>query len=407
MFVTRTRLLSRRPAPRDFRRLFESLPDPVLIVRADAPRFTIAAASDAYLRSTLTQRDGPTGIVGRALFDVFQAAPNESGQVGASNLRASLDRVVRTRAADIMPPQRYDIRRPDGSWEERFWSPKNFPVCDERDRVEYVIHQVIDITDVMRLNQRAAAAERASAAAQEANAVKTRFLAVMSHELRTPLNSIGGYVDLITMGVHGPVTDGQRDALDRIRRSEQHLLGLINQVLSYAKVESGRVLYERRRTRLGDIIDDVVRLVTPQAEAKRLRLNIGATMIDGCELEILADPEKSHQVLVNLLSNAVKFTPDGGVISVDCEADDGNVRVTITDSGVGIAAEDLPRVFEAFVQVGTRESAAQGTGLGLPISRELARAMGGDVTAASVLGRGSSFTLRLPRATRARERRSA
>lgn len=407
MYVTRTRLLSRRPAPRDFRRLFESLPDSVLIVRADVPRFTIAAASDAYLRSTLTQRDGPTGIVGRGLFEVLPAAPNESGQVGASNLRASLERVVRTRAGDIMPPQRYDIRRPDGSWEERFWSPQNSPVCDERDIVDYVIHQVTDITDVMRLNRRATDAERATAAAQEANAVKTRFLAVMSHELRTPLTSIGGYVDLITMGVHGPVTERQREALDRIRRSEQHLLGLINQVLSYAKVESGRVLYERRRTRLGAIIEDVVRLVTPQLEAKHLTLNTGATTVDGCELEILADPEKSHQVLVNLLSNAIKFTADGGRISIQCEADDASVRVTIRDSGVGIATDDLQRVFEPFVQVGTRESAAEGTGLGLPISRELARAMGGDVTAASVLGRGSSFTLRLPRATRGRERRTA
>jgi signal transduction histidine kinase len=407
MFTTRPRSLRRRPAPRDFRRLLESLPDAVLIVWADAPRYTIATASDAYLRSTLTQRDGPTGIVGRGLFDVFPAAPNETGALGLRNLRASLEHVVRTRAADIMPPQQYDIRRPDGTWEERHWSPKNVPVCDERGSVEYIIHEVVDVTDLMRLDHRAADAERARAAAQEANAVKTRFLATMSHELRTPLTSIGGYIDLITMGVHGPVTDAQREALDRVRRSEQHLLELINDVLSYAKVDSGRVAYERRRARLGAIIEDVVRLLTPQLEARHIALTTGPTAVDGCELEILADPGRSHQVLVNLLANAVKFTPPGGTIDIACEADDRSVRVTVRDSGVGIAADDLERIFEPFVQVGTRESSDQGTGLGLPISRELARAMGGDVTATSTLGQGSAFTLCLPRAAAQRERRTA
>jgi signal transduction histidine kinase len=407
MLGVRTRSPWRRPAPGDFRRVFEALPDAVLIVRADAPRFTIAAVSDAYLRATHTRRGGGSGIVGRAMFDVFPPAPNEAAELGMRTLRASLERVIRTGVTDIMSPQQYDIRRPDGSWEERHWSPKNVPVRDANGAVDYVIHEVVDVTESMRLDQRLSDAERASAAAQEANAMKTRFLAEMSHELRTPLNSIGGYVDLITMGIHGPLTDQQRDALDRIRRSEQHLLGLINEVLSYAKIESGRIVLERRRSALGEILDDVVRLLTPQLEAKQLRLTRGPTAVDGCELEVVADPEKAHQVLVNLLSNAVKFTGAGGAISIDCDADRDWVRVTVRDTGVGIREEDLARVFEPFVQVGSAKSAAEGTGLGLSISRELARAMGGDVTLSSVVGRGSSFTLRLPRATNKRERRSA
>jgi signal transduction histidine kinase len=397
------------PALRDYRRLFEALPDAVLVLCADPPFYTIVDASDAYLRATLTKRDGPDGIIGRPLFAALPVAPRASDADGVCSLRASLDRVVASGSPDSMATEQYAVRRPDGSWEERYWSPINVPVADHGGHVDYVLHTVVDVTDMTRLAQRATAAERASAAAAEANAIKARFLASMSHELRTPLNAIGGYVDLIAMGLHGPVTHEQAKALERIRQSEKHLLGLVNEVLDYAKIESGHVAIEREIVSLAPVIDDVISLGLPQMNAKGLHLIVGPTVVDGCELEVVADRERIRQILLNLLSNATKFTPAGGRIQLDCGADGRWATITVSDTGVGMRPADLARIFEPFVQVGSREASAAGTGLGLSISRELARAMGGDITARSTLGRGASFTLRLPRsnATERRGRRSA
>jgi signal transduction histidine kinase len=400
-------LTRRRAALRDFRRLFEALPDAVLVMLADPPHFTIVSASDAYLAATLTLRNGPTGIIGRSLFEVFPAPPHGSGDSGIARMRASLARAIASGVADVVAAQQYDIRRADGSWDERFWTLVNVPVRNEHGLVDYVVHRVEDVTDLMRLDRRASDAEHA-------NAVKAHFLASMSHELRTPLNAIGGYVDLIAMGLHGPVTDAQRNALDRIRRSEQHLLGLINEVLSYAKIESGRTQLTPDRVVLAQVIDDVLSLATPQAVAKGVAISTRPTVVDGCEIEVFADREKTRQIVLNLLSNAVKFTRPGDRIDVRCERDGARVRIIVSDTGIGIPADQLPRVFEPFVQVEHASTPQEGTGLGLAISRELARAMGGDVTVESELGAGSSFTLILPappveRSERreARERRSA
>jgi signal transduction histidine kinase len=395
MLGTHRPRLWRSSAPRDLRRLFQALPDAVLAVRADAPRFTIAAVSDAYLHATFTQRAGPTGIVGRGLFDVFPAAPHEDGFAGARNLRASLERVIATRTAHTMATQPYEIRRPDGTWEERHWSPLNVPVLDDHDRVDYIIHRVEDVTALRQLG--------------EANETKVRFLASMSHELRTPLTAIGGYVDLMMMGVHGPITDQQRAVLERIRRSEQHLLALITQVLSYAKVESGRVAIDPRSVRVNVVVDEVLALVSPQAQARGLRLIVTDRAGSECDLDVFADQDKVRQILVNLVSNAIKFTEPGGTITIDCEARDQSAAIMVIDTGVGIASNELSKIFEPFVQLGSRETTEQGTGLGLPISRDLARAMGGDLVARSRIGEGSSFTLLLPRAGAAdrRDRRSA
>jgi signal transduction histidine kinase len=341
------------------------------------------------------------------LFEVFPAPPHGSGDSGIARLRASLGRAIASGVADVVAAQQYDIRRADGSWDERFWTLVNVPVRNEHGLVDYVVHRVEDVTDLMRLDRRASDAEHA-------NAVKAHFLASMSHELRTPLNAIGGYVDLIAMGLHGPVTDAQRNALDRIRRSEQHLLGLINEVLSYAKIESGRTQLTPDRVVLAQVIDDVLSLATPQAVAKGVAISTRPTVVDGCELEVFADREKTRQIVLNLLSNAVKFTRSGDRIDVRCERDGARVRIIVSDTGIGIPADQLPRVFEPFVQVEHASTPQEGTGLGLAISRELARAMGGDVTVESELGAGSSFTLILPappveRSERreARERRSA
>jgi signal transduction histidine kinase len=245
-----------------------------------------------------------------------------------------------------------------------------------------------------------AESEAARAEAEAANRTKGEFLAVMSHELRTPLNAIGGYAELMEMGIRGPVTDQQREDLGRIQRSQRHLLGLVNEVLNYAKLETGNVRYDAADVAVCEAVAGAEALVAPQARAKELVF--AKTDCPG-DLVVRADPEKLRQVLVNLLGNAVKFTAsrDGepGRIAVSCTADGARVRIAVRDTGIGIAGDKLAAIFEPFVQVrADLTRTAEGTGLGLAISRDLARGMGGDLTAESTPGLGSTFTLTLPAA---------
>jgi PAS domain S-box-containing protein len=245
------------------------------------------------------------------------------------------------------------------------------------------------------LQARTTELEHARAAADEANQAKSRFLATMSHELRTPLNAIGGYVQLIELGIHGPITDEQRHALDRISRSQRHLLRLVNDVLNLARIESGQVSYAVEELPVADVVASVTPMIEPQMDAAGLRFTSSVP----AGLTARADREKVQQVLINLLSNAVKFTPAGGSVAIDAHRDEAHhrVRVRVTDTGVGIPPGQLQSIFERFVQVEvTHARRVEGTGLGLAISRDLARGMDGDLDVRSEQGRGSVFTLTLP-----------
>jgi signal transduction histidine kinase len=244
-------------------------------------------------------------------------------------------------------------------------------------------------------------AEEAQAAAEVANQAKSDFLASMSHELRTPLNAVGGYVQLLDMGVYGPLGEAQREVLSRVQRAQAHLLGLITDVLNYAKLEAGKVEYDVRATDLAAVLAEVGLLVEPQLAAKRHAYTPpDPATLAGRAGRVYADRDKLRQVLLNLLSNAVKFTPAGGRIAVrvvpprDAEA---LVRVEVADTGVGIPADRLEAIFDPFVQVEqARTRPHEGTGLGLAISRDLARGMGGDLTLESTPGVGSTFAVSLP-----------
>jgi len=246
------------------------------------------------------------------------------------------------------------------------------------------------------LMERTEELDRQRVSAEDANRAKSAFLAVMSHELRTPLNAIGGYVQLMEMGIHGPVTDAQREALGRVDRSQKHLLRLINDVLNLARIESGRVEYVIEDVDMTALMVDVTPMVEPQMNAKGLALEVRVP--EDCVAR--ADREKVQQIVINLLSNALKFTPSGGRVSVEsCRPADesGVVRLTVTDTGIGIPADKQPSVFDPFVQVDmSRTRRSEGSGLGLAISRDLARGMGGDLRVESTPGVGSTFTLTLP-----------
>lgn len=231
----------------------------------------------------------------------------------------------------------------------------------------------------------------ANLALHTANQLKGDFLATMSHELRTPLSVIIGFSDLLNSA---PLNEKQQKWLDNINSSGKHLLNLLNDVLELAKIEAGKMQVKPEDFQIREVCDSVVNIFKQQAENKRLLLD---SEIQSDIPTLKQDPQKLRQILWNLLSNAVKFTPEGGRIRVSARRVDNDLELMVADTGIGIAVEDQASVFEKFrqtSQVLTREQG--GSGLGLSISRELAKLLGGDITLTSTLGQGTTFTVRIP-----------
>ena len=283
-----------------------------------------------------------------------------------------------------------------------FAGPRKFTLPD-RHFADTVARYCAQALDRVRLRVAAAAALAeagdARLMAEHANNAKTVFLRAMSHELRTPLNAISGYTEILELGIRGVVNPEQTKDLGRIKRAAAYLLRLINDILTIARMEGARPLHVISIA-VNPVLAEVEGLCALQAKAKGVKLTSAPSER---EIFVAADAERFQQILINLVTNAIKFTATDGSIGVTCDEDAAIVRVQVTDTGVGVRPIDIDRVFEPFVQIDRHLTTAtqQGVGLGLSISRDLARAMHGDLTLQSVEGVGSTFTLTLPIASEA------
>ena len=235
----------------------------------------------------------------------------------------------------------------------------------------------------------------AKKAAEQATAAKQKFLSMMSHDLRTPLQAISGYADVLLHEMHGAINADQRDDAQLIKTAALEMHRLMNDILGFAQLDSGRVEINRRPVSIDDVLQRSELLLRARLSERTLSFDRPSP----CRVAVSADPDRVQQILLNLLTNAIKFTPPGGRIWIDCERREGDVLVHVNDTGIGIPDDKLADIFEPFVQASAavRES-DRGVGLGLSISRELARAMGGDLSVTSEEGRGSRFTLTLQEA---------
>jgi len=288
-------------------------------------------------------------------------------------INAETDRVHASR--EVL---RNELALPDGRVVERFSAPLALPDGTTAGRVTFFR----DVT-----------AERVARRESEAaNQAKTAFLAHMSHELRTPLNAVIGFSDLLLMDRGDPLTEQQRDFLQSIVESGRHLLAIVNDVLDIAKVEAGRQDLERTTLEVGEVVAEVVARLAPLAEAR------GVVLVTAMPraISISADRVRLRQILYNLISNAVKFTNTGGRVTIATEQRDGQLALRVTDTGIGISEEDVPRLFRAFEQLGRPGAHPGGTGLGLALTKRLVELHDGTIEVTSRPAHGTTFTVTLP-----------
>jgi signal transduction histidine kinase len=276
------------------------------------------------------------------------------------------------------------------------WSARVVRATDRKRADLFVREREVRVSSERARSEAEAAkaeAEAARAEAESANGAKSDFLAVMSHELRTPLSAIMGYQELLADGISGPITEQQSQQLGRIKASARHLLALIDEILTFTRIDAGREKVDLERATLTTLLDPAAELVEPLARARGLHIEV---MLPPNEVVVETDPVKVRQMIVNLLSNAVKFTDNGRIILSGGQKGDQLV-ISVEDTGIGISPEHFERIFEPFWQVEQKATRrAGGTGLGLTVTRRLALLLGGDVTVKSEPGVGTTFTICLP-----------
>jgi signal transduction histidine kinase len=396
----------------DFRLLFDSSPDVLLVLLPDSPRFTMVAATEARLRVTHTTREQ---TLGRGLFEIFPDNPDDTEATGTSNLRASLERVLATREPDTMAVQKYDIRGPDGSFISKYWSPKNIPVLGAGGEVLYILHRVEDVTELVQaselgeeLRDRTRRMEReilsrsrelseavrglrdANEKLGELDAAKTAFFSNVSHEFRTPLTLILGVTE---RALSSPEPAIAGEDLAALHRNSLRLLRLVNSLLDFSRIESGRLTMSFAPTDLSELTAGLA------GAFQSLFDDAGIRFVVECEPlpePVYVDSAHWEKVMMNLLSNAFKFTFEGEIRVTLSFAGD-HVELSVRDTGTGIPEAELPRIFERFHRVeGARGRSFEGSGIGLSLVHELVRLHGGSIDVKSEVGRGSTFTVAIP-----------
>jgi signal transduction histidine kinase len=399
----------------DFERLFEASPEVLLVLLPDAPRFTMVAATEARLQATHTTRDS----IGRGLFEVFPDNPNDAGANGTNNLRASLDRVLATRAPDTMAVQKYDIRGPDGEFQARYWSPKNIPVLGPAGERLYILHRVEDVTDLVRASElgvvlrgrtRALVVEvlarsRELAASNdelraanvklgELDAAKTAFFNNVSHEFRTPLTLMLGPLEDSLADRSEPLGSGQRVRIELAHAKTVRLLKLVNALPDFSRLEAGRLEPCFAPIDFGTFAAQLSGMFQSAVATAGLLLTIDCPRLSE---PVFVDRDMCEKIVSNLISNAFKFTLKGEIAVRVRELPD-SVVLEVADTGVGIPEAELPKIFESFHRVeGAIGRTHEGTGIGLSLVYELTELHRGQVSVQSVLGKGSTFRVELPR----------
>lgn len=388
-----------------FRALFESLPGLYLVLKPD---LTIVAVSDAFLRATMTRRDV---ILGRGVFDVFPDNPEDPAATGATNLRASLNRVLQGGKSDTMAIQRYDVRRPDGSFEERFWSPVNSPVYSPDRRIEYIIHRVEDVTDFVQQKPQMSGDEpemrerieseifRSSQEVQKANQ-QLRALNVelesfsysVSHDLRAPLRHIDGFADLLNQHAGDKLDEKARRYLKTISESAKRMGTLIDDLLVFSRM--GRAEMRRGKVNLNGLVREVMKELEREAQ--------GRNVVWKCEElpSVEGDASLLRQVFVNLLSNALKYSRprNPAVIEITAAEGPGEKLFCVRDNGVGFDMAYAHKLFGVFHRLHRNEE-FEGTGIGLANVQRIVNRHGGRVWAEGKVGEGASFHFSLPAST--------
>jgi PAS domain S-box-containing protein len=366
----------------DVEEILEAIPDAFYVVDRDW-RLTYINRHAAELLGL--SRDE---VIGRNQWDLF---PQAVGSTVWNELQRSMTLGVSVEHEAISPVL--------GEWIEVRTTPMRNGLLIH---VREIAKRKQEEEERMRLLE---AEQQARVEAEAANQAKSDFLAVMSHELRTPLTAILGYEELLADGISGPISPVQQQQLERIRSSALHLLHVIEELLTYSRLEAGRELIEPFTVSVPALLDETVTLIAPLASTKRLALNV--LRAPDAPITIVTDSGKLRQILVNLLSNAVKFT-DQGEVTLRVFAERNDIIFQISDTGIGIASEHLERIFEPFWQVEQKITRrAGGTGLGLSVCQALVQLLNGSLEVVSTLGRGSTFTVRLPLTGSAHPRRVA
>jgi len=400
-----------QPHP-DFKALFESAPGLYLVLTTG---LRIVAVSQAYLRATMTTREQ---IMGRNLFDVFPDNPDDLKATGVHNLRASLNRALDNRAPDTMPIQKYDIRRPElqgGGFEERYWSPVNYPVLDKDGTITYIIHRVEDVTEFARLQQtrakeikdteqlklhaeqmetemylRSRELEAANQNLRRAYADMEAFTYSVSHDLKAPLRTMSGFAQILLAESAHKLDDTEREYLKSIAAATKRMNSLIEDLLTYSRVARQHIVPESLS--LAKVVSAVLQQMTPYGQLRKLRINLPQSIP-----LVLGHAPTLRQILTNLIGNAKKFVRPGEKpeLTIEAEATGDYVRLWIRDKGIGIKQEHQQRIFGLFERLHAQEE-YPGTGIGLAIVKAGVERMRGRVGLESQPGIGSNFWIELP-----------